>query len=655
MALSREQRAQIRQAVLRCRQILTEEFDQLLRQHGILPERIISVPQDRQEVQRKLQEAISREASDFQEARKRYLKHAVFTFLNRLLALRVAEANGLIVETVATRPEYGDRSRRERDLSDEHPELATQPEKLAHEALRLAFSEMREKMNEHLLFRSDSPYGILMPRLPAYRQIREVLMGLPEDVWHEFELLGWAYQFFNSEEREQIRRRLRRNPNPDDIPPLNQFYTVGWIVKALVQNTLGRLWLEAHPNSQLKEKLDYFVPVQNNFRPPNRSLSVREIKVLDPACGSGHFLLGAFDLLLEMWREERPDLPEWQIPALILEHNLYGVDIDLRACQIAAIALWLKARTTFERLKGNDLNAKFEPKRINIVCADIRFVDSNRKSQFLQQFAHDPILLRIVEQTLQACENAFQIGSLLRIRQPFEQLFSQRIKRANELKRKQEQLQLFVLREEQLSLGDAPITVPKELTVAEIVDRIKEFVRMASDAQDMGSLLFGMDAEYAVQLVDILTDRYDVVLMNPPYGAMPPRCKQYARQHYPRTHNDYYAAFIEQAINLCKDGGYVGALTGRTFLFLKSYQRLREEILRSEALPEIVWDLGFNVLDEATARYAAFTLRKRHWNDGVDWKKHPVTFFRLTNWDWDEKRVKFEEALLNMKQTETQS
>jgi predicted RNA methylase len=610
-----------------------------------LPNNIVSVPQDRQEVQRRLQEAISREAADFREARERYLKHAVFTFLNRLLALRVAEANGLIVETVATRPEYGNRSRRERDLADASPDLATQPEKLAQEALRLAFSEMREKMNEHLLFRDDSPYAIFMPRLPAYRQIREVLMNLPEEIWHEFELLGWAYQFFNSEEREQIRRRLRRNPKPDDIPPLNQFYTVGWIVKALVQNTLGRLWLETHPNSPLREKLDYLVPIQNEFRPPARSLSVQEIKVLDPACGSGHFLLGAFDLLLEMWREERPDLPEWRIPALILEHNLYGVDIDLRACQIAAIAIWLKARTTFERLKGNDPNAKFEPKRINIVCADIRFVDSNRKAQFLQQFAHDPVLLSIVEQTLQACENAFEIGSLLRISQPFEQLFRQRIKRADELKRKQEQLRLFVLRDEQISLGDVPIPVPKELTVAEIVDRIKEFVRRASEAQDMGSLLFGMDAEYAVQLVDILTEKYDVVLMNPPYGAMPPRCKQYARQHYPRTHNDYYSAFIEQAVNLCKEGGYVGALTGRTFLFLKSFQKLREEILRSDALPEIVWDLGFNVLDEATARYAAFTLRKRHHDDGVDWKKHPVTFFRLTDWDWDEKRVAFEEAL----------
>ncbi|MCD6323548.1 MAG: hypothetical protein J7L55_00315, partial [Desulfurococcales archaeon] len=118
-----------------------------------------------------------------------------------------------------------------------------------------------------------------------------------------------------------------------------------------------------------------------------------------------------------------------------------------------------------------------------------------------------------------------------------------------------------------------------------------------------------------------------------------------ARKHYPRTHNDYYAAFIEQAIDLCKDGGYIGALTGRTFLFLKTFKRLREEILRYEALPVVIWDLGFNVLDEATARYAAFVLRKRWENDGINWEHHTVSFLRLTDWSWDDKRVIFEKAI----------
>jgi len=622
--MNRQERAEIKRMVLACRKILEQELDELLRTYGLLPDRVVPVPEDRKEVKARLEEAIHREAEEYPTARIRYIRNAAFTLLNRLLCLRMAEEHGLITETVVTRPEYGGRSKRERDLADEEPELAANPEKLSQEALRRAFGEMRAHIP--LLFRPDDPYGMLLPRLPAYRKVREEFVQLTEELWGEFETLGWAYQFFNSEERRAIRQRLRRNPRPDDIPPLNQFYTVGWIVKALVQNTLGKLWLEAHPDSRLQEHLDYLVPCENSFRPPKRSLSAEELKVLDPACGSGHFLLQAFDLLFEMWKEDRPDLPLWAIPAQILEHNLYGVDIDLRACQIAATALYLKARTSFERLKGDDPQARFEPKRINIVCADIRFTDQGKRERFLRQFSGDPRLYAIVLRTLEECENAFQIGSLLRIQKPFEELFRRRAPKGQT---------------EQLSLLKQP-------TLFEVMEGIRTFMREAAEVQDMGSRLFGMDAERAVQLVDVLTDQYNVVLMNPPYGAMPPGCKEYVRRHYPRTHNDYYAAFIEQAIHLTKPGGHVGAITGRTFLFLKSFQKLREETLRSEALPEIVWDLGFNVLDEATARYAAFTLRRRWDGDGVDWQEHPVTFFRLTEWDWDEKREKFEEALKYM-------
>jgi len=644
--MNRQERAKIRQTILKCRQTLEAEIDALLRTYGFLPEKRITIPANRKELQARLEEAINREASDYPEARRRFVRNATFTILNRLLCLRMAEANGLITETVLTRPEYGGRSKRERDLSDKHPELASSPERLAHEALNRAFAEMQEHIP--LLFRPDDPYALLLPRLPAYRRIRQEFANLPEELWREFEILGWAYQFFTSEERKVIREHLRRNPKPDDIPPLNQFYTVSWLVKALVQNTLGRLWLEAHPESPLKQQLDYLVPLKSDFQPSNQHNSVSEIKVLDPACGSGHFLLYAFELLLQMWREERPDLPPWQIPALILEHNLFGVDIDLRACQIAATALYLKARTAFEHLKGNDEDARFELKRINIVCADIRFIDGKRQMSFLRRFAYNKQLLGIVHRTLKECEHAFEIGSLLRIRQPFERMFANLTARAGELEQQQEQFSSIGSQRKQLSLGKQFSSMGKSRIVAEIVDAIRQFVREATQAQDMGSQLFGMDAERAVQLVDVLTEKYDVVLMNPPYGAMPQRCKEYTRKHYPRTHNDYYAAFIEQAIDLCKEGGYVGALTGRTFMFLKSFQKLREEVLRSEALPEIVWDLGFNVLDEATARYAAFVLRKRWDGDGVNWKEHPVTFFRLTEWDWDEKRVKFEEALTEL-------
>lgn len=641
--MNRDDRRQIGQMVQEGRRVLQEEFDQLLRLHGLFPDRKVDVPQERHETRVLLEEALTREGADYGAARGRYIKHAAFTFLNRVMALRLAEAHRLITETILPRSEYGDRSRRERDLADVDASLAVAPERLANAALNEASREMGAHIP--LLFREDDPYALLLPGLPAYREVREALAQVPEHLWLEFETLGWTYQYFNSAERKEIRRRLRRNPQPDDIPPLNQFYTVGWIVKALVHNTVGRLWLEAHPESALKPYVDYLVPTNTGFQPPVRSLSVSDFKVLDPACGSGHFLLGAFDLLLEMWREEHPDLPAWEIPALILGRNLYGVDIDLRACQIAAAALYLKARTAFEQLKDDSPDARFEPRRLNVVCADIRFTDSERRQGFLERFADQPAIRRIVEETLEACELAFEIGSLLRIRQPFERLFAQRTAKPEELRERVEQLSFLRPLVEQLSLGDIPVPVPKRLTVEEIVSCIGKFVRQASEAQDMGSLLFGWDAEQAVHLIDVLTDHYDVVLMNPPYGDMPQNCKQYARHHYPRTRNDYYAAFIEQSIELCRHGGYVGALTGRTFMFLKSFGKLREGILRREALPEVVWDLGPKVLDEASARYAAFALRKRYENDGVHWAEHPVTFFRLTNWDWDEKRLKFEDGL----------
>jgi SAM-dependent methyltransferase len=643
MMMDKEQRDRIRPMVLACRKYLTEEFDRQLRLCGLLSDSKIDAPPQQQRIRLLLEEALNREGQDYSKARSRYIRSAAYTFLNRILALRVSEAHGLIVETIQTKPEYGDRSKRERDLADRESTLMANPELYVQKALQEAYNEA--SVYVPMLFREDDPYALLTPGLIAIRQVRHELDTLPHELWLEFETLGWAYQYFKSEENQEIRRRMRGAPQPDEAPIINQFFTVAWIVKALVHNSLGRLWLEAHPNSSLLKKLDYFVPLESNFQSPEHVIKIENLKVLDPACGSGHFLLGAFDLLLEMWKEEHPEIPIWHFPALILEHNIFGIDIDLRACQLAAAILYLKARTAFRALQNDDPGAIFKPKRINIVCADIHFTDGNQRARFLSQFEGDPQIFRIIEQTLQACDNAYEIGSLLEVRQPFEKLFSQRKKKPADWKEQEKQLTLFTPEMEQLSLGDVPIPVPKAFTVAEIVHRIQTYLKQATDRQDMGAEFYGMDAENALHLVDVLSESYDVILMNPPYGAMTTTCKAYVDVHFPRTHNDAYAAFIEQAIRLCRPSGYIGALTGRTFMFLRTFQKLREEILRSESLPELVWDLGFNVLDEATARYAAFTLRKRHDHDGIDWKQHPVTFFRLTDWAWDEKRVKFENAL----------
>lgn len=629
--LSKEQRRKIAGVVLRSRKLLEDEFDRLLRTYGLMPEKAIErIAQEKRDVRERIEVALKRESESYDKARRRYVKYAAFTFFNRILALRISEVHELIKETVITKTEYGEGSRRERDLLDMHPELVSNPEELAFRALEDAYEDLGGCISH--LFDLNDPYAILQPSLVAYRGARNIISEIPEDILRQFETIGWAYQYFNTKEKEEIRKRMRGSPQPDEIPPLNQQYTVGWIVKFLVENTLGKLWLETKPDTGLTR--DYLVQTENELKPG--WVKVENIKVLDPACGSGHFLLGAFDLLMEMWKEERPEIPAWEIPALILEKNLYGIDIDLRATQIAAMALYLKARTVFEneKEKEEEVMEEFELRRMNIVCADIHFVDGKMRKKFLSQFEYDGKIRGIVEEMLRACENAFEIGSLLRIRQPFEKLFESRRKGWTKASFAQEQLATFF-----------PEAIPKEDTVEEIVEKIRVFVKEATESKDMGTMLFGFDVEKAINLVDVLTNHYDVVLMNPPYGAMPAKCKEYAKERYKRTHRDYYAAFIEQAVDLCKPGGYVGALTGRTFMFLKSHQKLREEILRDEALPEVVLDLGFNVLDGATARYAAFTLQRRHEDDGVNWKEHPVTFFKLTDYAWDEKRVMFEKIL----------
>jgi len=219
--MNREERNMIRQLVLNTRRLLEEEFEQLLRLYGLLPENSLpleKIPVERREKRAKLDQALAREGLPYPEARRRWIRHAAFTFLNRLLALRVAEVHGLIRETVVARPEYGNRSLRERDLADFHPELAADPEGLSYRALEEACAELAVP----LLFQTEGdPYSLLKPRLPANRLVREEIARVPEAVWREFESLGWAYQYFNDEVRREIRAQLRRNPEPDHIPPIN--------------------------------------------------------------------------------------------------------------------------------------------------------------------------------------------------------------------------------------------------------------------------------------------------------------------------------------------------------------------------------------------------------------------------------------------------
>ena len=701
--MDRPRRYNVRRVVNEARRLLEDEITKRVLYYGIRsdgttldPARLPHLTPADLETRRQLDQAIEKETVgglSRQQATARYIRHVGFTCLNRFAALRAMEVRGFIKETIIPRARYGGRSLRERDVAEANPALS--PDQALRQSLLQAFREVGQEIK--VLFDTDDEYSLVFPEARACRDLIQLLSEeIPEEDWHEDEIIGWIYQYYNEEARAEF-KKSRRKPTADDIPVINQFYTPHWVVRVLADNTLGRLWLEmqgrcprlveedggqklndprlgapdpeAEPEAfaawlrtpqslisntqyRIPDTVDtfcsYLVPLRNE-PPPREKKRAREIKVLDPAAGSGHFLVYAFDILYRIYREDEPHTPPHEIPALILEHNLYGIDIDLRAVQLAALSLYLKARTAYgaviqESDESPESVVPFRIRKLNLVCADARIADGRRRAEFLRRFSHDRALQVIFNRLFEDLNNTNELGSLLKVREPFERLMEAR--KAKLMEPPSPQMHLPELKQ-QLDLSDVETTVRREQTLEDMLEALRQFEREAMETRDMGTLLFATETEKSVGLLALLSQKYDVVLMNPPYGKVAVETKKYLREYYPRTHADAYAAFFEQAIELLCSHGYVGALTGRTFMFLRSFQKLREEIFQTEALPQMMLDLGFNVLDEATARYAATVLRRNQSRSGCH-SEQIITFFRLTRFGEDEKQVAFEDGLAHV-------
>jgi hypothetical protein len=561
----------------------------------------------------------------------RLIRGAAFTLCNRLAALRALEVRGLVRETVVRRAAYGGRSLREYRIAQVDPGLP--PDQVTERALREGFAEAAREIGA--LFDPGDPYGLL---LPDPRSLRELLRLFGEDVaeedWRADDVLGWIYQYYQDEAREAFRRGRgrggRRAADADEMAAINCLYTPHWVVRALVDNSLGRLLLERqgrleeaagrrwseeelrHAQGEtVGEFCRYLVPPPApGERPAAKPL--REIRVLDPACGSGHFLIYAFEVLWRAYREAEPDVPPEEHAATILERNLFGIDIDLRACQLAALGLYLKAK---EHAPG------FRPRALNVVCADARILDGERREAFLRRLGDDRPLQRVAERLLTDLRYTAEIGSLLRVREPFEALFRRRQTKEGG------QAALVEVGPEQLRLEGV---VPRERTLGEILEALRVFEREAVERSDMGGQLFAADAERSLGLLSLLSQRYDVILMNPPYNKrqeLPAATREYLSRRFERTHHNVYAAFIEQAVDIAEPGGFVGMLTPLAYMYLGQLRPLRAEIIGADAPPELVLEFGWDILDPAQIQTAGTVLRKVE--AGAD-PVRPRTFFDLT-------------------------
>ena len=310
-------------------------------------------------------------------------------------------------------------------------------------------------------------------------------------------------------------------------------------------------------------------------------------------------------------RADYPELAQLReaAPALIVEHNLYGVDIDARCAQIAALALWLRAQRAYQDL-GIRADARPRIERTHIVIAEPMPDDRELAAAFAGEL-DKPFQQALFSRMIEEMRLAGELGTLLQV----ELSLADDIRRARrQFLAEQERPSLFPDLRPKIEQGKLDLSGVTDETVFQdaeetILAALRRFAESAGGA-DARRRLFAGDAAQGVALIDLVRTRFDVVLMNPPFGAASLAAKKEFEKAYPRTKNDIYAAFVERGIQLLHPGGMLGAITSRTGFFLSSFQKWREEILLKEAPPVVFADLGYGVMDCAMVEAAAYCLEK---------------------------------------------
>ncbi|WP_435065854.1 BREX-5 system adenine-specific DNA-methyltransferase PglX [Halobaculum sp. EA56] len=634
--LDKEEREHLEDVVTEMRERVEDNVEFQLTQKGLddEPEDIDSLDEDTQQ----LVEAIELEAVDgetWSEAFDQYVTGVGYTIVNRLAALRCMEVRGFIDEEVTVFKDNGLTPAAETLV---HEEFLLEDEAIL-EAYHNACDDFAEEIE--ILFDRSSPYSLIDPDDDTFEELCAKLDSVPDEVWRADDVLGWVYEYYNVKLLDDLRRKGdREGLEPEDVPPANQFYTPHWVVRMLTDNSLGKLYLEHTGELQdVVEAQEEFSPDERKNRPlsPDESPDIadfctylvpseeegeptdfdhpEELRVIDPACGSGHFLLYAFDVLERIWRAET-DLPDEEIPRKILQHNLYGVDLDMRACQLAAFNLYLKGRTRAEAEGANS----FDMPEVGIVCADATIAEIDGVEAVFEEVAgDDEEVENALRRILDAFEEVHGLGSLLDVRGTLGDLF-----------------------EDDSDVGGVQITLGDDPRESHTLGQVLHSLREAVEEHRESDSFLAQDLRSFVRLLDILAQDYDVALMNPPYGSrnrMPSSVKEYVRERY-EYKPEFYINFFEVCNRLCTENGRTGMLVPRTFMYKSSFEDFRKDFVGERGKFDFLAEYGIGVLDNATVRTVGSVVRKTE----TDETGHEGEFFRLHDVETDKKERAFLDA-----------
>lgn len=499
--------------------------------------------------------------STYPEAFSHIMEETAYTWFNRLIAIRFMEVNDYLSARVLS----------SKTSEKIEPDLVTSP---FDSDLTFSEDESRQiidwKMNNQTddLFRMlflkecnalNEPLPMLFERIADYTELLLTLSISDRDgvVWHlvhdipeddfrdQVQIIGWLYQYYNTEPKDKVfARKSSEKIKKEDIPAATQLFTPDWIVRYMVENSLGRLWIEGHPNEALKEQWKYYLDeaeqeedVQkqlNQIYAEHSKLNPEDLTCLDPCCGSGHILVYMFDVLMQIYQSR--GYRDRDAAISIVEHNLYGLDIDERAAQLAYFAVMMKARQYDRRFLSRGIQPHiYAIEESNGLSTWKAFSGSD-----FGQLALDQTYIAQADELIDLFHDAKEYGSILKV-EPTD--YDNLQDYLEEIRQKGSENILFAA------------------WSAEMADKMPKLIRQAK----------------------LLSKKYDVVVTNPPYmgsSGMDAKLSKYVKDNYPDSKSDLFAVFIEQCGAMIKPNGYQAMITQHAWMFLSSYEKMREKILQ---------------------------------------------------------------------------
>ena len=504
------------------------------------------------------------------------MEEVAYTWFNRFSALRFMEVNGYLPTHVRV---FTD------DENNFKPQILAEAIHLELDGLdmekiyELKDVDKTDELYKYLLITQCNAFNAILPgmfqKIADYTElllpdnllregsvIEQMITLIPEDDWKDaVQIIGWLYQYYNSEKKDEVFAALKKNVKitKENIPAATQLFTPDWIVRYMVENSLGRLWVEGHSNDELKSEWKYYldeaeqeadVKVQlDKIREEYKAIKPEEIKCIDPCSGSGHILAYMFDVLMQIY--EAYGYTSREAVASIVENNIYGLDIDERAAQLANFAVMMKARQydcRFFSRKDEAGNIAIPQPNVYTIC------ESNYISkECLDYFANgDAKLGKEIHALIDEMQDAKEYGSILNI-SAFD--FDALMVRFDEVEHE----------------------AVMSLYTIEVLEQLLPAVRVAR----------------------LLSRKYDVVITNPPYmgnNGMSVKLSEYVKKNYPDSKNDLFAIFIECCGKMIKQTGYAAMITQHAWMFLTSYENLRVK-MQSEQIVNMA-HLGPRAFDE---------------------------------------------------------